>query len=153
TLVTWRMSSMAVDPSSVVAAGISRRGTCREGSTPAGSAASPGCARPRRWRRPRRGRRAGRRNDRVRSGGAARRRPVRTNSSAGGGGSRSLRTWSLSGNADAVRLLELVAARHDDALAGLQPRDDLDGGQARRAGLDRSPLGAAALDDVGEVAA
>src|SRR5690606_28783823 len=59
---------------------------------------------------------------------------------------------SLSRDADAVRVGELVGAGDDDALAFLQARHDFHGVEAAGPGLDRPPHGAAAVDDPGGAA-
>src|SRR5690606_11441732 len=62
-------------------------------------------------------------------------------------------SMSLSRDADAVRVGELVGAGDDDALALFQARHDFHGAEAAGPGLDRAAHGAGAFDHPGEAAA
>src|SRR3546814_7798590 len=63
------------------------------------------------------------------------------------------KTWSLSVDADLLRVAELVRTGNDDAIAFFQAGHDFHVAQTAGAGLDRAARGAAAFDHPGKAAA
>src|SRR3546814_5109242 len=62
------------------------------------------------------------------------------------------KTWSLSVDANLLRVAELVRTGNDDAIAFFQAGHDFHVAQTAGAGLDRAARGAAAFDHPGKAA-